>query len=150
MRALICDRIDIGDGDRETYFNPKDLTFWENIDVGIRTAIANRPSVKRKRENAIAKKHQEQTERMENLKTVILQQIYISMSPEENPALKKRKKKAKACVILIDRRFEDIVPEILQHQEFSGYIVHMYKANPDILLAFPNFPILVRFEKAFV
>lgn len=150
MRALICDRIDIGDEDRETYFNPKELTFKESIDVGIRTAIRNRPSVKRKRENAIAKRNQEATERMENLKTVILGQIHMSMSPDENKALAKRKKKAKACTIFIDRQFADIVPEILKHQEFSGYITYVYRANPDILKAFPNFPILVKFEKTFV
>lgn len=150
MRALIKDRVNIGDEDEQTYFDPKKLKFTEQIETGIRIAVTERPSVKRRRQLLIAKRNQEATERMENLKTVILQQIYLSMSPEENKALARRKKKASATTIFVDRQFNDIIDEILTHQEFSGYYTHRYEENPDVIKAFANFPILIRFEKTFV
>lgn len=150
MKALVCDRVDIGTEDRPTFFDPKKLEFEEQIDVGVRTAIQSRPSVKKKAEVAQAKRNQKATERMEYIKTTILRQIEISMNPEKNKALQRRNKKALAVILCIAREFNDVLDELLKHQEFAGYSIYRYKENHDALLAFPNFPILIRFEKTFV
>ncbi len=150
MRILLRDRIDIGTSDNDTYFDPKKLPFFEQIGTGIRIALRNRPSAKRKQEELESKKYQEETERMENLKTMILQKLYTCMSPEDNPKLKESGKQAVAAVISISRGFEDIIGEILTHQEFTEYRTKIYEENSDVLKACPNLPILIRFEKKII
>lgn len=147
MRILLRDRIDIGSADNETYFNPKSLSFFEQIETGIRIALRNRKSARIKREILESKKYQAQTERIENLKTMILQQIYKSMTPTENPRLRKSNRKAVGVVIAVSRRFEDIIDDIITHQEFEGYNITRYTENEDVLLACPSLPIMLRFDK---
>lgn len=147
MRIQLRDRVDIGRTDNDTYFNPKNLSFREQLETGIRMALRNTKGAKRKREMLESKKYQEQTERIENLKTMMLQQIYRSMSPTENPRLRKTNRKAVGVVIAVSRRFEDIIDDIITHQEFEGYTITRYSENEDVLIACPNLPILIRFVK---
>lgn len=150
MKALVCDRVDIGSEDRPTYFDPKKLPFNDQIDVGVRTFVQSRPSVKRKAEVAQAKANEEATKRIECIKSAILMQIDKSMDPEKNRELKRKNKKALAATLVIARQFDDVLGDILKHQEFSGYSINRYEENKDALLAFPSLPIIVRFEKTFV
>ena len=147
MRVLLRDQIDVGNAERRTYFNEKELTFFEQITVSIRMVLNNRKSVKRRLEEQEAKRNQQLSERIENLKTAILEQIRFSSSPEINKRLARANKKALAVTLSIDRSFADVIDEVLLQQEFDGYIVTRYKENEDVLQSCTNLPICVRFER---
>lgn len=147
MRVPLRERVDIGTYKNATYFNPKNLSFWEQITTSIRIAWFTRDSVVKRQERLEAAKQQAALERMENLKIVILDQIKKSMSPEINKVLKRTKKKAFAVTLSIAREYEDIIDDLLAQSEFEGYTVTRFRENHDIALACKNLPILVRFEK---
>lgn len=150
MRGKLRERLSIGTEENPIYINGKNLTVLQSLEVGLRTALRDRKSAKDRRIAMAAKEMQERTERIENLKTTILDKLTSSMSPRENPLLAKYNKTALAVHLSVSRSCEDILQDLLKHQEFSGYKITVFSANPDILKAKPNLPIIIRFEKTLV
>lgn len=147
MRVKLYDRIDIGTPKNATYYDPKKLSFKEQISTSLRLLWFHRKKAIKQQELLESKEIQARMECIENLKTVVLAQIARSMSPDTNKALQRTKRKAIAVTIAIDRQFNEVVDEMLTHKEFEGYVVTRYKENKDAVYACPQLPILIRFRK---
>ena len=150
MRGRLRTRISIDTDENSMQADSKTLTPLELIEVGIRTALFNTKSAKKKRADKEAASLKAYNEKLENLKTVILDKLTEYMSSKENLLLRKHHKTALTCYLAVSRTCSDVLEELLTHQEFSGYVIKILETDPDILIADPSTPIVIEFTKALV
>lgn len=148
MRLLISDRVCLGENDQEAFFEPKQLTWKEQLSVAVRMFWERRSSIKKKRERRRIVEYQKHAEKVENLKLALTEQINRSTSTRLNKKL--NNKTPMYVLVSVNRQFQDILKEVLEQKEFDGYSIEEYIANPDILQVYPDLPILIKFTRKVV
>jgi len=133
MRVKLFREVDISDLDNRPV-DTTELSTYENLWVSLRSWIS-----RGKIYNIITKgaKDREARERMSlisEVKTVILNNLYNEM------------KSSTYCRIRLPRQYEDILNEVLNSSEFISYKIKRIYENNDVLLSFPDLPILLEFE----
>lgn len=112
------------------------------IYAGIVSSYHESDSYKQKVNQAMEKTNIERMKKDEQLKEIILAQIFKAFSDESE--LKKRDKVCESVILKIPAVHKKALDRILEHREFMSYNISYIPENDDIRKAFPDMPYLLR------
>ena len=83
--------------------------------------------------------------RDEKLKDALLVVIYQELN--NNKSLKKRGEECDEIIVCVKSKFIHSLDRILTHTDFLPYVITKVPEEPDVRVAFPDMPILVKVQK---
>lgn len=135
MRVLVRRELDIT--------KPVDLsqcTWKEQLSAGFRSWLSGTEFYQRKQNQIHEKEHKERISQIENLKEVILSLLYEELV--NNRSVSKRKEESETICISIERQYEKYIEETLNSSDFDSYIIDKVEEDFDVMLSFPDLPML--------
>lgn len=86
-----------------------------------------------------------QVQRDEKLKEALLVQIFKELN--NNHSMKAKGEECDEVILCVQSKFIHSLDRILTHKDFLPYIIAKVPEDPDIRLAFPEMPVLVKVQK---
>lgn len=133
MRVKLFDEIDISDLDNRPV-DPSELTRWVHFKTSVRVWFQRGALYRIFSSSGKDKAIKERLALISEVKTVILNNIYTSM------------KDTNICRVRVPREYESILNDVLNSSEFIPYEKRRIYENNDVLLSFPDLPILIEFK----
>lgn len=119
----------------------------QQLTVAIRKYIYDYPAIAKRREKKEIEKQEKERIFQETCKDVILSRIFEELVHNKNSKVRELKEVAVEQNLKVPRSYDKFLPQLLQSTDFKPFEVSIVQADPDLLIAFPNLPIIISVRK---
>jgi hypothetical protein len=117
------------------------LTPLQKLTVGIKRRIYEYDFYKRRQDRKAEAESRARAEREDFLKGALLTHAHIQLV--ENREMSLMGSKCIAINVIVPRSYEKDLRNIVWHKDFLSYEIKIFDCDPDLLLSYPDLPIIV-------
>jgi hypothetical protein len=129
--------------DLDAEINISKLSPLEKIIVPILKSLKDSKFYRRQIEAKMEKEQKERIAKEERLKESILSRAYGELTENKWMDLNQPGLVCKEVGLTVNRAYESVLHEVIKHQDFSSYHIHIWECNKDLLMAYPKLKIVI-------
>lgn len=118
------------------------LSPMQRLSVALTTWYRSGELYKRKLNRKLEQEFREKVKREELVKDLLMSQIHLQLT--QNEEMGKRGLVCSEATIVIDRKQEKALREVVKHKEFISYNIKILDCHPDLLRSYAEIPLLVK------
>ena len=127
-------------------FSMRNLSITQKISAIMGAAVADSKILGRKRKDLVERELRKKNESIDLLKDGILAVLQYHLM--DNLTLAQYNQRAKAIELALERKHEDILPEVLKSKEFNQLNIEWVNLDPDLVNSFGHaVPVVLRISR---